>query len=231
MFLMHRKFYHGLIHVMVALRLLRDASLWSLNCYFMVVLGIWKYPLWIDLINNLKSTEYLVQANGTKNNKAKETVAFILGNVFVISMITYAQYLWIAPKGFGVVLKEEVVHFQVYLKYFYKYLLCVIVHMLVVRYRGVTLLLKTYLNENNGPREVPTTLIRKIEYALYVLHKTVNIFNDMFSWPMFFIVVFATVELIHHMKFMIYRHEEDVQTLLLNCIRVSASFVRRTFTL
>jgi hypothetical protein len=198
----------------------------------MLVLGIGKQSLWLDLTDNLKKTKYLVQVKNSKTEKIKELAAFAVVNLLQILMTSYIQYAWYQIGGVAEFLQHEVVCFEIFFKYFYKYLLYVIICMLLVRYRGLKLLLETCLKEHHEsgcPQgQVPTSLIRNVQYAMSLLHKTVNIFNDMFGWPMLLIIVYTTLEVLNNIDYIIFygKQTEYFQLLLSDGIIVIWSFVR-----
>jgi gustatory receptor len=232
LYIIKNNFYRQFLLVKMVVCLLRDISLWSLSCYGMLVLGIGKQSLWLDLTDNLKKTKYLVQVKNSKTEKIKELAAFAVVNLLQILMTSYIQYAWYQIGGVAEFLQHEVVCFEIFFKYFYKYLLYVIICMLLVRYRGLKLLLETCLKEHHEsgcPQgQVPTSLIRNVQYAMSLLHKTVNIFNDMFGWPMLLIIVYTTLEVLNNIDYIIFygKQTEYFKILVSDGIIVFWSFVR-----
>jgi hypothetical protein len=83
--------------------------------------------------------------------------------------------------------------------------------MILEKYQEVNVLLTTLLQYRQKLRtdffSVYDPLLfnlKKTEYALCLLKRTVNTFNDLFGWPIFFIILHTTFQIMNHVSYAIF---------------------------
>jgi hypothetical protein len=197
--LTYQNFYVDDIPIKTAVSLLTDVNLLGLSLYPMTVLGLRKGHLWIDLIDKLKMTEYLVSVKNKKDRSRKAFLLCVVVNLVAFLVIVYRHYMWYLLGRWNKIMHYEIFYLLIYNKYIFELLLVVIVHMLSLRYKGIRRRLQGYLKKNQSKitsGNVPIKLIRKIECELCLLNKTVTLYNDMFGWPMFLMISYTSFVII-----------------------------------
>jgi hypothetical protein len=167
-----KDFYKQYIHIKVVLCFMDDLSLYVLNCYSIIVLGLFRRTQWKLLLENLKSTTYLIQV------KSRKTV--------------HIPYY----------------HVQMYMGLYNKFFYCVISNMLLSRYRGLKYILLTYIKSKNENSQFPTLFMKNIEYTMCSLKKIVDLYNDMFAWPTFFIISFTILEILNMIDYSMFYNQQ-----------------------
>jgi hypothetical protein len=92
--LTYQNFYVDDIPIKTAVSLLTDVNLLGLSLYPMTVLGLRKGHLWIDLIDKLKMTEYLVSVKNKKDRSRKAFLLCVVVNLVAFLVIVYRHYMW-----------------------------------------------------------------------------------------------------------------------------------------
>ncbi|KAJ3652326.1 hypothetical protein Zmor_018303 [Zophobas morio] len=165
-----------------------DALLYCISFYFIIVLNFWKKHLWTSLYEGLKRTAKLSCVETTKS-KIPFYCGFIIMNCGHFTV--HALVLYYRRDNLGVhLLKEGVFYIEAYFDFCYKFLLCVILNMLLTRYRALNNLLQVY-TKTKTDRKFSKHFLNQVEYIMGSLRKTVDVFNDMFGWPVLFMTFYT----------------------------------------
>lgn len=176
-------FYKTLGNLKLLLRLLVDISMTSLNFY--ILIGIYyNKDQWSTLVSNLK----VLESVSTKT-KHSLLVTFFLTNILFCFINFYIVVLW------SLVLKSTYYKcfgfetFQQYIKFFYNFIIYVILKMITLRYRFIKQLLF------NHPKN--TQVLKKCTYSVYLLKQTADIFNKLFGWPILLTTLNASLRILY----------------------------------
>ncbi|KAJ3652252.1 hypothetical protein Zmor_018233 [Zophobas morio] len=228
----YKKFYSQFIHIKVAVCLLSDSLLFSLIIYTMIVQGFYRRKVWNDFIDILKRTEHLTKTQNL-NKIVPYYFEFLAVNLIHLIFATYVVAIWSEINGMRFLREEGITVIQVYLKLFCKYILYVLLKMLLIRYRGLKNVLLLSLEQiirnlkSNWSDETVLQLVKNVQLLMCVLKKSVDIFNAMFGWPLFFIISFTTIEIMNTIDDALFHSSELglFHMILMNVASVGWTFV------
>jgi hypothetical protein len=203
-----KDFYKQYIHIKVVLCFMDDLSLYVLNCYSIIVLGLFRRTQWKLLLENLKSTTYLIQVKSRKTVHIPYYFGFIFITLFYCVSSGYVIYTGVKIDGMLYLKQDLINHVQMYMGLYNKFLYCVISNMLLSRYRGLKYILLTYIKSKNENSQFPTLFMKNIEYTMCSLKKTVDLYNDMFAWPTFFIISFTILEILNMIDYSMFYNQQ-----------------------
>jgi hypothetical protein len=78
----------------------------------------------------------------------------------------------------------------------------------LLRYRGLKYILLTYIKSKNENSHFPILFMKNIEYTMCSLKKTVDLYNDMFAWPTFFIISFTILEILNMIDYSMFYNQQ-----------------------
>jgi gustatory receptor len=228
-----KNFYRQHIHIKIVVCFLNDFTLNGLFFYATIILGLRKRHLWKSLFNNFERTGYLTKLINDKNT-APYYLGFLAANFIHLVQASYVAFVWFQIDGFDCFARNVVKTVQLYTQFFYTFLLCVLCNMLLARYKGLKSLLETYMQQNSQltkvyrSAEIPLNLIKKTEYTMCLLKKSVDTYNEMFGWPMFLIISYTAIEILNTIDDAIFH--SDVLPLI-HMIFFSVAIVGWTFVI
>ncbi|EFA02927.1 gustatory receptor 36 [Tribolium castaneum] len=200
---LYKKCYLQYIHIKIIISFLEDIALYTLNFYASVVLNFWKAESWFHLMENLKATESLTSA---KREKLPYYFGFLLLNIVYWVLALHEIIIWYRLTNLDYFLKQYfIVIIQLYLKFFCTFLLNVVTNMLLSRYRGVKLLLLNFLRRKKKFGALNTLdMMHQTETIVHFLKKTVDMYNEIFGFPIFLTISFTTLHILNYVHYTIF---------------------------
>ena len=167
------------------------------NFYIMLVLNLYKHRSWIRLLEYLKTSGELLQI--PNNKQTKLFITFLAINLFHLTMNCGTLYIFIRART-NYFQEYFVIHFHVYFDFFNKCLGGVILQMITTRYKGLRRIILTNTKRN----QIRPSFLKKVEYSVRVLKNTVDAYNDLFGWSVFFNIAFTILLMINAAIYMIF---------------------------
>ncbi|EFA01378.1 gustatory receptor 29 [Tribolium castaneum] len=176
-------FYVKLSGLKLIIRIFVDIALTLLDYYILIGVYVFKEK-WITLIKNLKRLESV-----PPKKKHPHLITIACTHFANISAIMYNTVLWarILKSTYYKAFSFELM--QLHLKFLYNFIIYVILEMMISRYTFVKHLL------TNQQKNIQ--VLKKCTYSVYLLKETVDIFNDLFGWPILFTVMYASLRILY----------------------------------
>jgi gustatory receptor len=214
---------------------LLDANLLAFN-YSTVAVIFCKCEQWHRLVFNLK----IVVANLKPTTISHRICIFLVVQLVGVVIIVASLQTWLELLGREFLQKHHVQYFQLYLLFTYNTFLCVIASLILAMYRRLSLNL-SHVNTTTF-KDLQRT-VKTLDNFLHFLKDTVDIFNDIFGWPIALSVSYTTLHIINDcysifLRSSFYKNDDniarkltaDVSLALLFFVSVKNLFVK-TFTL
>ena len=167
------------------------------NFYIMVVLNLYKHNKWVRLLECLKTSGELLQI--PNNKKSKPFIIFFTTNL--LHLTVNGGILYILSWARTNYLQEYfVIHFHIYLDFFNKCLSYVILQMITTRYKRLRRIILT----NTKKSQIRPSFLKKVEYSVRFLKNTVDAYNDLFGWSVFFTIAFTILHIINAVTYLLF---------------------------
>ncbi|RZC36095.1 hypothetical protein BDFB_009177, partial [Asbolus verrucosus] len=138
--------------------------------------------------------------------KSVEGNPYYLGLVVALSVQFASLFL---SCGLYHGLKQDGISFvQMFLNFFYKFLLCVVTNMILSRYRSLKSILKAYFQENKS--YVSIHFMKQVENTMHTLKQNVGTYNDMLGWPIFLVISNTTFGFVDNIDYSIFCFKEAI---------------------
>ncbi|KAJ3620387.1 hypothetical protein MTP99_004340 [Tenebrio molitor] len=186
----NKRLYRNFISIKIAEHFVLDGSLLIFNYCSITAVTFWKRRQWKELVENLK---IIADAEIWSS-----VVVFIALQFLGVLTLTFALYTRIDMYGFEYVSRYNVDYLQDYMLYSYNTILYVIARMIFINYKLINKFLWQVLHRTGDCETNCHLKLKQIETHLYLLKDTVDIFNDIFGWPIFFIIVYTTLHILNH---------------------------------
>ncbi|RZC36144.1 7tm 7 domain containing protein [Asbolus verrucosus] len=162
------------------------------NFYVMIVLNFLKKRQWSRLLNHLR---ILKNQEVTK----KKTPYYL--NFVILIFVYFVEYCFNLYRMFPY---ENwyftiMTHVQHFLYFIYNFLLFTVATMLLKEYRSLNYYLSCYSKD-----KMSLLLIRKIAKEVHFLKRTVNIFDEISTWPLAVNIYFSIMITLRDLLFVIY---------------------------
>ncbi|RZB40778.1 gustatory receptor 28b [Asbolus verrucosus] len=184
-FLYRRSHYSKLTLIQLVLRILLDVDLYAFTYHTVIVLASMKGQQWFKLFKGLKSVDY--QLFGTRSYY----LILIMAHVALWSVSILAFYVWINFFGISFLGLYLVEFLQMYSLFFYSLVTCIVLRMLLSRYKYQNFLLREQI-VLTGKLFSKRTL-KKVVGNTFILKQTVDAFNDIFGWIILFDIFFGAL--------------------------------------
>lgn len=178
-------FYIRINLIKLIIRLLADLVLILINFYGLI--GIYfKKEMWKHFINNLR----ILECDISKNKKTY-VILLISSHVVYFGAVLYATVLWIN------ILKVLYLKwfffelFQFYIKFYYNFIIYIVLEMILSRYKFIKKLVM---------KEQSIEALKKCAFTVYILKNSVDIFNEIFGWPIFFLIVYTALKVLYYFE-------------------------------
>ncbi|RZC37407.1 7tm 7 domain containing protein [Asbolus verrucosus] len=219
----NRNFYKGYIYMKIFVNILLDLNLLIFNCYTTLEVVFFKKHQWQKLMKNLK----IVVARINSSDDSTATVFFMTQVVGVMVIIAYL-YIWLELRGMNHLQLYNVQYFQIYLLYTYTVLLCLIVNLFLSSYRRLNYFLEQIIERGLGKNLL--LMLKKVEISVCHLRDSIDIFNEIFSWPIALIISYTTLYILNdsYSIFLRSSYAEDHKNLVMK-VTSSILFVLLSF--
>jgi gustatory receptor len=195
-----QSYYHDLIHIKLAVTVLMDVSLYLFNLITIAGVPFWKRQQWESLLGNLQKIKSGVLAGGT--SLTSYYIGYFVANlVFCVATVS-DFYIWYQIVGYEYFQQYLVETVQVYMLFYYYFVLFAFIKMLRGYYTNLRLLLE---EKFANCHHIGTTFTGKnlnflpnIEHLLAHLRDTVDLFNDLFGWPILLMIVYTSLMVINY---------------------------------
>jgi gustatory receptor len=166
------------VHMKMIVSLLTDCNIFAFNCAVVVNSSLTKREEWCKLVENLKNE----QQNNLKSSKLP-LLWLILVHIFVSAFITY-QLFFVRISGLRYWIVIALPMVQMYIRALYNVLLLEILNLMLLKYKCLIQSLSDFKSE-----KVSSVFVKKIKSCACVMKDTVDVFNDIFGWPIALVIL------------------------------------------
>jgi gustatory receptor len=138
---------------------------------------------WFKLVKKLESV-----SEAPRPTSRFYYLEFFSANVIFWVVISFSGYIFNRYFDISIVEILVMVLFEWYCLFFYNYLFYTILKMLLLRYQHLNSLITA---ERNGAAS--SGFLQKVEFVLYTLKDAVDCFNDIFGWPLLFVILYSSL--------------------------------------
>jgi gustatory receptor len=203
----YKNFYMNFVHMKMIVSLLTDCNIFAFNCAVVVNSSLTKREEWCKLVENLKNE----QQNNLKSSKLP-LLWLILVHIFVSAFITY-QLFFVRISGLRYLIVIALPMVQMYIRALYNVLLLEILNLMLLKYKFLIQSLSDFKS-----KKVSSVFVKKIKSCACVLKDTVDVFNDIFGWPIALVILhtcFVFLKFLDQNVAVNHRHRMDVYAMVL----------------
>ncbi|RZB39050.1 7tm 7 domain containing protein [Asbolus verrucosus] len=187
----YRQFYGSSMYLRVVTSILMEMVL-LLFCYHTTMAVVFfKREQWQQLMKNLK---IIIKALSDDRAMSRAASAAIFAVIVTLASEIFSFCVW--SEVFGMIVHIQ--QFNVYYLEFYMFLSCNIFLCFIL-----SLLLSSYKQLHRALLQDLFLPLKNVEYSMRFLKKTVDIFNDIFEWPIALIIAFSVVHMVHEFDYII----------------------------
>lgn len=178
----NRKFYRNIPTIPALEHGVLDINMSLLNYYIIFSVIFWKQKQWQNLVKKLQII--------VDEKCYSTTIVFVLVQIIDITFLVTAFTFKFDLMGVEYAKKYNFVYVQDYMIFFYNTLMCVVLRIILLKYKQIyNLLLHTWKKQTND----------KIQKQLQFLKSVIDNFNNVFGWPIFLIISYTTLHLLCHL--------------------------------
>jgi hypothetical protein len=118
----------------------------------------------------------------------------------------FMSYVFTQRHSWDFYKKYAVEYVQLYVQFFFTFLICSILRLFKSRYRSINHVLTRNisiirkLDRQSFSKGFPLHFLRKIRYDLSVLKEAVDSYNNIFGWPIFLTMVFVNLQVLIYLE-------------------------------
>ncbi|KAJ3620397.1 hypothetical protein MTP99_004348 [Tenebrio molitor] len=194
-----RELYIRRIYTKVVVALLVDFHmLMFLSCTSLTVV-LWKKTQWQKLIENLR----IIASNGRNSKKIIQHVKISLARLVLNLTILIGEYwYWVTVFHFSSYVRVYNAHYVgYYLIFSFNIFLNLILIIVLTQYRFLNNILQSQIDSEVLCLNQLAILLRQIESNLFFLKDTVELINDICSWPFTVVISFTTFYTLNNFHF------------------------------
>jgi hypothetical protein len=185
--------YQTLPKVQACLRLIMDIVLYTHNAHSLITVMVFRRRRWFSLVKNLTMTCTKIQ------KRRHHLFIFVLTQVLFCASCVLVASAWMGIVGIGFLKLFFVENFQVYSLFFCVTFACIILTLLLERYRH-----QYYLLIERSPRPRKHSIqLDQVRRNLFHLKEAVVTFNAIFGWTILLTVFFAGARSLMYLDVMI----------------------------
>lgn len=174
--------------------LVTEINMYGMCLYTIIILNFFKRKSLRNLIRNLKMMSKYKKVD--EKLKVPFYFGFVSINVIHLSLHCYIFVIHYKIEKMSYIKKFILSHYQVYVDFLIKCMLCVITKIILLHYIQLRHFLKQQLS--NVPKDkIPLKAIKTVQYKMFFLQNNLQIYNELFGWPLLFILLTAVVELLN----------------------------------
>ncbi|EFA05771.1 gustatory receptor 46 [Tribolium castaneum] len=167
--------YKQLTSVQYILAIFSLVAVYTHDFYVFIFVRCWR-NFWLDLSRGLR------KVNNRKNRRKVHYFWFIMSQLFLLVECVFGLVYYTYFTNYQLAFLMFVNFFRRYFQMFFLILRCILLDIILGKYRQQLWTLES---------KVPQT--RKVGRDLYVLKKTIDVFNDIFGWPCFTNIFSASI--------------------------------------
>ncbi|RZC37406.1 7tm 7 domain containing protein, partial [Asbolus verrucosus] len=145
----------------------------------------------------------ITTVEGEPRRKMPYYSVFVLVHLYYIILHSWSIFRWFPGMEWHIFLISWPSQFIVY---FYFFLLYALVEMFLARYRRLNSSLLQL-------QDIHLTMVKRIAGNMQLLREAVNIFNDLFGWPIFFLISASTLNFLLMILGLLYHGSQGVRPL------------------
>jgi gustatory receptor len=226
-----RELYIRRIYTKVVVALLVDFHmLMFLSCTSLTVV-LWKKTQWQKLIENLR----IIASNGRNSKKIIQHVKISLARLVLNLTILIGEYwYWVTVFHFSSYVRVYNAHYVgYYLIFSFNIFLNLILIIVLTQYRFLNNILQTQIDSEILCLNQLAILLRQIESNLFFLKDTVDLINDICSWPFTVVISFTTFYTLNNFHFIfqnvLWQHDGLALEIVADVIMSLLTFVSTMF--
>lgn len=224
MTIINNNFFRNEVYTKIIVAYLTEFNLYIFSFYIMIVLNIYRRQLWHSLMQNLKIVKNKTKKTRKEKSKISYYFLFLCYLFLYLCGEFYIDYKWFIISGREYFSKFNVRLIQLFFITFYKFLWFEIVDTVRVRYKRV---------QKNLQNKISIYNLQKQVKILCLLRKTLNIFSEIFQFPIVLVVCFTTFEFLNYILFALYvpRRLSLFESVVLAILRLGPTIVSIFFFL
>jgi gustatory receptor len=196
-----QSYYQNFIHIKLTISFLMDISLYLFN--FVTIAGVpfLKRNKWQELLDNLEKFQKIVSASTI--NWTLHSIGCIMVNLIFLGTKFSNFYIFYKIVGDEYLQHYLVEIIQTYMLFYYYHVLYSVIKLIRSYYKHVRLLLEENLSYSHqvgtNLTERDLNLLNKAAYLLGLLRSTVEVFNDLFGWPILLMILYTSMMMINYL--------------------------------
>lgn len=190
-----RQFYTAFVPIKTIVCILRDSLSLTLTLVIILDVNFFKIEHWFHLLKDLGLTD----SSSNSGKIVKENTIFVLTQSIFSAILVLTVVTWKEVYGWYYITQCVFELLQLYIHFLYTFLICVVLKMLSKRYRHIHTNIQHF--QSRGTDEVLFWL-KNFHKQIYRLGKTVDVFNEIFAWPVTLIVVLASLTLLDYLDWL-----------------------------
>ncbi|EFA05764.1 gustatory receptor 38 [Tribolium castaneum] len=192
-----------------------DVIFVCLNFYVTIIITFWKRKQWKMFWEKFNMSYKLTQTYD--NRRDYPFTIFLISHVIFFAVGVYNACVWYGIEGITMIKKFGIRRMENYIHFFYSLFLTITLGMLLTRYKKLNTILNSYVTKK---LRFYDSTSRKMSYIVCHLKDTVNIFNDLYGWPLFFIIYQTLLQFLIYLYFMI-TNEESFEVIVVQMSLIS----------
>lgn len=172
--------YSHYIHIRLTIHVILTTSMYLFSIV-VICIGVLQRQKWYRLFKILKLTQ----------NSPEKTTYFslIFSNLIFLLMSAYINVCFTQVTGPKFLGKHLVTFPQLYVQFFTTFLIYTILKIVKMRYKVLGKILKKYKRGNK-------IILKKVCYDYIFLKETVEIFNEIFGWPILLLTIHSSLQIV-----------------------------------
>jgi gustatory receptor len=204
----NRRYYAVEIYAKVTVNFIIDLLLLVFSCYVPLNVVLWKREKWHKLLDNLK----LMVSTSKNSDQIVRNVRISIAKLGIDLVIVIVEIcFWCHVFGFTIYVKQFNVHYiEFYLINSYNVFLSLILSLLLIQYQHLNAALGEHFGSGRISSHKIPIVLNKIENNLFFLKDLVNLFNNIFGWPIAIIISYTTIFILNNFDY-IFKTTVDVE--------------------
>jgi hypothetical protein len=180
-----KKFHRSSVLMKTIVTAALDISVMTFHFQTTIVLNLWSAKSWKNLLEGLKVSEYLIKTKKTKDN-TKGYLVFVGFNLLYGISRGYVLYVRCSIRVEQCIQTQPWNFARRYILLLHTFLLCVIVNMIRMRYKGLRLRICSFVKKKSSVCDKNfLDFLDWVESAMNLLKNTIQIYNSLFGGSIF----------------------------------------------
>ncbi|XP_068899730.1 putative gustatory receptor 39b [Tenebrio molitor] len=204
----NRRYYAVEIYAKVTVNFIIDLLLLVFSCYVPLNVVLWKREKWHKLLDNLN----LMVSTSKNSDRIVRNVRISIAKLGIDLVIVIVEIcFWCHVFGFTIYVRQFNVHYiEFYLINSYNVFLSLILSLILIQYQHLNAALGEHFGSGRISSHKFPIVLNKIENNLFFLKDLVNLFNNIFGWPIAIIISYTTIFILNNFDY-IFKTTVDVE--------------------